>query len=49
MIDDRLFKVMLNSFIPPIPPSIFPTSTLQEQHGVFVIEKVLKAVKSLPE
>jgi hypothetical protein len=48
MIDDSLFRVLLESFKPPVLPSLLPTSTLQDQQGVFTLEKVLKVIKISP-
>ena len=45
MIDDKVFRALLESFKPPVPPSLFPTSTLQDQQGVFILERVLEAIK----
>jgi len=48
-IREELLEVLLNSFSPPQPPCIVPTSTLQKEHHTFDLERVIKAAESLIE
>ncbi|GAH18831.1 unnamed protein product [marine sediment metagenome] len=47
IIRDELLQVLLDSFIPPKPPVIFPTTPLSDRRHTFSLSKVLKAVKPL--
>ena len=47
LIREELLQVMLDSFISPKPPVIFPTTPLGDRKDTFSLDKVLKAVKPL--
>jgi hypothetical protein len=46
---EEILKVILDSFIPPQSPVIFPTSNLYSTFGVFDYNKVLTVAKSIME
>ena len=47
MIREELIRVILDSFSPPKPPMVFPTSTFEENRHLLSVPKVLEAVKPL--
>jgi hypothetical protein len=46
-VTEEILKVILDSFISPRTPAIFPTSSLYSKSGEFDYSKVLEAAKSI--